>query len=430
MASVTTEKRNGRIRYRICWRDGDKRRKSLRLSGDIGNKKDADAIARKVTAIVSANVSKRSLDNAVSEWLADIGDHLHSKLAESGLVEPRQSATLAEFIDTYIASRGDSEANTVRNWRNSRRKLTDFFGEDANLRDITPGKADDWRQWLVNQDYSNATISKAVKHAKQFLRAAHRKQLCDANPFSDLKAGGEENAERKEFITLGTIATVLDSAPDAEWRAIIALARYGGLRCPSELLALEWIHIDWAAGTFTVTSPKTKRHGKGWRVVPLFPELRSILADAQEVAAVGSQFVVSRYRQRNVNMRTQFERILRRAGVDPWQRLFHNLRASRQTELMNRFPAHVVCDWLGNSEAIASKHYLQTTEEHFALAAGGTGGGDKVAQLVETQPPEGARRKSQESQPDSAVTAGTPLFPAVWNMPEVPPRGVEPLLPD
>ena len=111
-------------------------------------------------------------------------------------------------------------------------------------------------------------------------------------------------------------------------------------------------------------------------MIPLFPELRGILAEALEAAEEGSRFVVSRYRERNTNLRTQFMQILRRAGVEPWQRLFHNLRASRQTELMNRFPAHVVCDWLGNSQAIAVKHYLQTTEEHFAQAQGGAGGGD------------------------------------------------------
>ena len=28
----------------------------------------------------------------------------------------------------------------------------------------------------------------------------------------------------------------------------------------------------------------------------------------------------------------------------------------------------MVCDWIGNTEAIASKHYLQVTEDHFAKA--------------------------------------------------------------
>ena len=69
-------------------------------------------------------------------------------------------------------------------------------------------------------------------------------------------------------------------------------------------------------------------------------------------------------------MRTTFEKIVTRAGLKPWPRLFHNLRASRQTELSELFPSHVVCKWLGNSEDIARLHYLQTTDAHFEAALG------------------------------------------------------------
>jgi hypothetical protein len=55
-------------------------------------------------------------------------------------------------------------------------------------------------------------------------------------------------------------------------------------------------------------------------------------------------------------------------GLEPWPKLFHNLRATRQTELQERFPSHVVCKWIGNSSMIAAKHYLQVTEEHFRAA--------------------------------------------------------------
>ena len=30
---------------------------------------------------------------------------------------------------------------------------------------------------------------------------------------------------------------------------------------------------------------------------------------------------------------------------------------------------HVVCAWIGNSQPVAAKHYLQVTEEHFASGA-------------------------------------------------------------
>lgn len=42
--------------------------------------------------------------------------------------------------------------------------------------------------------------------------------------------------------------------------------------------------------------------------------------------------------------------------------------ASRETELAENYPIQVVTDWIGNSPEIAMKHYLQTTEEHFARA--------------------------------------------------------------
>ena len=30
---------------------------------------------------------------------------------------------------------------------------------------------------------------------------------------------------------------------------------------------------------------------------------------------------------------------------------------------------HVVCAWIGNSQNVAAKHYLQVTDEHYASAA-------------------------------------------------------------
>src|SRR5262249_13925276 len=51
--------------------------------------------------------------------------------------------------------------------------------------------------------------------------------------------------------------------------------------------------------------------------------------------------------------------------------LFHNLRASRETELAAEYPIHVVCEWIGNTERIAAKHYLQVTDDYFERAAGG-----------------------------------------------------------
>jgi hypothetical protein len=64
-------------------------------------------------------------------------------------------------------------------------------------------------------------------------------------------------------------------------------------------------------------------------------------------------------------------KIIRRAGLEPWPKLWQNLRASRQTELEKEFPLHVVCAWIGNNERTARKHYLQVTDEHYDQAVAG-----------------------------------------------------------
>lgn len=74
-----------------------------------------------------------------------------------------------------------------------------------------------------------------------------------------------------------------------------------------------------------------------------------------------------RRRRPNANLRTQLNRILRRAGLKAWPKLFQNSRATRQTELAESFPAHFVCAWMGNSQAVAAMHYLQVTDQHFEL---------------------------------------------------------------
>jgi len=178
------------------------------------------------------------------------------------------------------------------------------------------------------------------------------------------------NREREYFITAAEAALIIDACPDAEWRLIFGLARWGGLRCPSETLALQWSHIDWARNRMTIPTPKTAHHPRGEsRDIPIFPELRHLLEDAFELAEPCADHVITRYRDAKKNLRTQLTRIVKRAGLKPWPKLFHNLRATRETELAESFPAHVFCAWIGNSQMVAQKHYLQVTDEHFARGA-------------------------------------------------------------
>ena len=229
--------------------------------------------------------------------------------------------------------------------------------------------------------------------AKQLFRAATRKRLISENPFGDMKdTNVKANEEREFFVTCEMAQKVIDACPDAEWRLIFALSRFGGLRCPSEHLLLKWGDVDWERDRFKVTSPKTEHHeGKGFRWVPIFPELRFHLEAAWDAAEPGTEWVIARYRDRNSNLRTQLHRIIRKSGLEPWPKVFQNLRSTRETELAESFPIHVVCEWIGNSEAVARKHYLQVTDAHFAKASGADL--ENGAENLENAPEPEARKK-------------------------------------
>ena len=136
-------------------------------------------------------------------------------------------------------------------------------------------------------------------------------------------------------------------------------------------------------------------------MVPLFPELRPYLEDVFEQAAPGAEYVITRYRNTNVNLRTQLLRIIKLAGLKPWPKLFQNLRSTRETELAENYPMHVICTWIGNSQAVATKHYLQVTEEHFKRATEG-------ALQNSLQHP--AVSGCSDSQSDSAAHEKTPVL--------------------
>ncbi len=235
---------------------------------------------------------------------------------------------------------------------------------------ITPGDADDWRLNLLEQGLAaDTTVRKRCGIAKQIFSSAVRRKLIAENPFADLKSAMLANPSRSYFVTQAEIQQVIDACPDAEWRLIVALSRYGGLRCPSEHLKLRWGDVDWEKGRIRVWSPKTEHHPGGEsRIIPIFPELRPFLEEAFELASPGVEFVITRYRDPSENFGIPLARIVRRAGLTPWPKIFHNMRSSRQTELEDQFPSHVVCMWIGNSQPVAKKHYLQVTDDHFEKA--------------------------------------------------------------
>lgn len=348
--------------------------------------------------------------------------------------------TLASLLDRFDATVA-VKPSTHYKYRQVADSLRAFLGADTPLASITPAHADNWRKSIAepkadpdNKDEpaktpARATVAKRVVIAKGVFRKAVRWGYIAFSPFADLRAGSQSNPVRAYYVTLESIRSILAACPDDQWRAIVALSRFAGLRCPSEIVALRWGDVNWERGRLMVRSPKTADHeGHAVRVVPIAPELRPILQDLFDAAPEGAEAIVPRLRDPSMNLRTQFERIIAKAGVKPWPRLFHNMRASCAADWVERFPAHVVAGWLGHSPMIAAQHYLQTRDAHFDLAAGVGAVGEAAANpATHTRPsdPKGEHDETQNPE-NPAVLVGCGIGCDPVESEKVPPVGLEP----
>ncbi len=395
MASLRHENDRGRTGWRLQFRDAEKRKRSIYL-GDIPEH-SACEVKVHVEHLLATVPDGQPPELPTVKWLGAIGDELRNKLARCGLTEPvatrvARVLTLAAWLDEYMADRKEVKQETRNTYAKAQDNLLLYFGRKKLLRDVTPTDAKKWRVWLKTEGnrrdsnrttMADETVRRRTGMVKQFFNEAVARGYIESNPFAGLTSTNQGNAKRQFFVKAESIEACMEHCPCIDWKTILALARFGGLRCPSELVALRWSDVDLPGGKMTINASKTEHHASGGvRVCPIFPELRPYLETAWDAApdGPGSEFVVNRYRRPNQNLRETFLKILARAGVTPWPRLFQNLRASRETELMARYPTKDVAAWLGNSVPVAMRHYAMATDESFQAAA------DPAGQTVTRSP--------------------------------------------
>jgi len=357
--------------------DGHDRQHTIYL-GDMDDKQ-AREICTRVEQLNSAARVGGTLPENAAGWLRNLPPALYDKLAKHGLCPPRDAGkvvTLGEYTKQYKASRTDVKESTHSTYDQAIRCLIACFGKNKPLKDFNAGDGAKFRRYLsITEGLAENTVRGRCARAKQIFTAAIKQRLISENPFTGLKCNVVGNRERDYFVTREITAKVLTACPDTESRLLFMLARIGGLRCPSETFSLRWPDVDWERNCIKVTSPKTAHHdGKETRFIPIFKDLRPYLEAARAEAPKGAEFVITHYRGIRNNPRAHLMRIVERAGLPVWPKLWQNLRSTRETELRNEneFSTHLICAWIGHSKDVAMKHYLQVQQADFDRASGST----------------------------------------------------------
>ncbi len=437
MASISKDP-NGNVCVQFV--GGDQRRRSIRL-GKITSK-TANEIKLKVEHLNALAVAKLPMDAETARWVAGIGDDLAKKLAAVGLIPPRQTARAGVFLAAWLA---DKEAagfkpTSIVAWGQTVAELTTMFAPRP-LATLTHADGEAFRDRLKGRGLRPTTVHKRLTHAKGMLEDAVRLGHLTANPFRHVRQRPGDPSERRAYVPVSDTVVVIDHCPNVWWRLLVALARFGGLRTPSEPFSLTWGDVDWERNRLSVASPKTEHAGKAHRVIPLFPLLRPHLEAAFDAAEEGTTYIFpEEYRRRGMgkrgwngaNLRTTFGKVIRRAKVEPWPRLWHSLRASCESDLAQSFPLAVVAKWLGNTPSMALRHYVDPTDAAFVAAANWTPGAAPALQkaVQSTADPDGLAQTQERGEAEkSAICPPQPVLVCSDLDIRMDPPGIEPGLP-
>ena len=334
-----------------------------------------------LNALIEAKKEEKTPETSVRKWrdgLANSNPNHYNRLVELGLAEALvKPGTLGELIDIFMKSDADTiKPQTIANRQCCCNALCDFFGTKKPVTSIKLKDAKELWQYMKKR-YRRGTYERQIKTVKQIFNVAIEEKWISENPITllmrklKLKSTNSVNKDRVATITRKMADKVMEACPNAYWRLIFALARYGGLRIPSELRYLKWSDIFWDYGKIRISIPKKtgKDETPVTRYIPIFPELKKALDEYLESLPEGCPDLFFPEIGEGKNLRTELECIILHAGLTPWPKLFINLRSTRASELMKEHPQYLVCKWMGHTSAVFLKHYAQDTDEDYIQAS-------------------------------------------------------------
>ena len=358
MATLTIDKSGNTPGYNVQWYDG--KRRTIYLGGRRYTKKTAERVKEIVETLLYYKWNGIIVpDKATAHWLRAASDDLKAKLAKAELLTVDTPKTCQMLWETFLKHKTDIKPATIRKYHECRTSFFEVFLPSEAIGKVTPGRLLEWKISLL-EEYAEATVAGLVKNLKAVLNWAVRQEWLTKNPMADIPRGSFRNRENDRIITMDEYGKLLDACPNQEWQTIIALARIGGLRCPSELRQLRW--SDVGQNRFTVRSPKTGRH-HAERIVPLFPELR-IEFDKHDKM---SEFVIMSFQDTSWNLYDLFQEISEAAGIGRIKCPFVNMHRSK--EVLRRWGSQKESLWIGHSERVMGDHYFQLSDEDYLEVA-------------------------------------------------------------
>ena len=357
----TTGTDNAKIARTICI--NVERASTLTRQGKFSNEKALKLIRETCEAIaethgkLAADRAEAVLKPAVEEFIKISGGEF-------------TSYTVRSWLDGWIAGRTDASKATIIEYRRIINLFLKFLGarSDRALTMLQSRQIEDFKSSVASR-VAPSTVNKCLKVLKASFNAAVKSRQLDFNPAEHIEAIQTESESRRPF-THKELSGLLSKADD-EWRTMILMAFYTGLRL-RDCANLTWRNIELHTSTLNVLTEKTKRQQVLPLAEPLVRHLFSIAGDNPDAALcpalrgkpaswLSARFYKVMVKAKIVEERTHDKRGKGRDGKrDGSPVSFHSLRYNTTSALKSAGVSDAVAmDIVGHETASVSRNYTK-----------------------------------------------------------------------
>ncbi|MDR0337402.1 MAG: phage integrase SAM-like domain-containing protein [Planctomycetaceae bacterium] len=314
----------------------------------------ADRVARLVTELLYSRSRGDVVSLELLQKVSKLPKRIRLSIERLGLTTRILDLTLEEFFGRFSKTKEKLKRKTQKFYEDWYKRFYCYFGEEVMVSTITSEVAKTFSEYC-DDNLSPCTMYRGLGACRSMFKMAVSLRIVTENPFEGIKLGERKNESRQFYVTRELIDKVLEHCNDDRDRLIIVLARFAGLRVPSEIASLRF--CDFANDVIRVHE-ETKT---GSRDVPLFKEVRQIF---ERLTGEPSELVFPGTYSSEWYPWCMLSDTIARAGLKRWQKLFVNMRSSCITDLDDLGYNEKTLDAIfGNSAEVRKIHYLQLQKE-------------------------------------------------------------------
>ena len=191
-----------------------------------------------------------------------------ARLVSIATGEELDNFTLETWIAEWLRrkARSSSEATLAR-YRGHSEAFLSWLGPERRkkpLESVTGLDARKWREELQDAGRAGRTVLAYMKDAGAIYRAAIAEGLISFNPFTSLEAIDTSDSQERKPFTPEEVAQLMEASPSAEWRGLVLVAAFTGLRL-GDASKLSWASVDLQAKRITLIPSKTKKKKRSFQ---------------------------------------------------------------------------------------------------------------------------------------------------------------------